>query len=277
VGYSSDYTNPKFVAAISDMAEYYVKVFNIDGWRIDAPQINIKEGDEINLSLGNGKPVPPDYGAQELLKEVKLKITAVKPNAILYTEMPGALCERAPDICDAAYDEYAQASYNWYFSGWLDYPKKRIPIGAITYKNGFLGRIINNNATSEALVNYVHNENKKYNRIRSHFSENHDTQRVQSAFPNQNKNLLVMICTIPGVPMIRAGQETGNTKKQVTDLSSYDKSSDLWQFYKKVFVIRNSSNALKYGGIKNVWESGDNTYAYLRDYGDEQVIVAINF
>ncbi|MCK4809904.1 MAG: alpha-glucosidase C-terminal domain-containing protein [Candidatus Omnitrophica bacterium] len=41
--------------------------------------------------------------------------------------------------------------------------------------------------------------------------------------------------------------------------------------------IRGKSNALKYGSIENVWESGDNTYAYLREYEDEKVIVVMNF
>ncbi|MFH2004052.1 MAG: alpha-amylase family glycosyl hydrolase, partial [Bacteroidota bacterium] len=117
---------------------------------------------------------------------------------------------------------------------------------------------MNNKATSQDLVNYMIKENIKNNRIRSHFSENHDTQRAQAAYPKQNKALLAMISTIPGVPMIFAGQETGSVKKQVFDLSNYDTNSDIRQFYKKVFSIRNSSNALKYGGIKNVWKGGDN-------------------
>ncbi len=274
--YSTDQTSPAFIAEISDMAEYYVKNFNIDGWRVDAPQINIKEGDEKDLILGNGNPIPSNYGAGELLKEVKRKIIAVKPDAILYVETPGTLCERAPQTCDTAFDEYAEISYNWYFSGWLDYPT-RIPIGAITYKNGFFDKVVTNKATSSDLVNYLSTENIKYNRIRSHFSENHDTQRVQLVYPAQNKNLLVLISTIPGVPMIYAGQEIGETVKKRIDLLKYDTSLDLWKFYSKALNLRNSSSALKYGEIKNVWKSGDNTYAYSRTYENETVIIMINF
>jgi glycosidase len=273
---STDQTSPAFIARISDMAEYYVKNFDIDGWRIDAPQINIKEGDEKNLLLGNGKPIPSNYGATELLKEVKRKITAVKADAILYAEMPGPLCERDSQGCDTAFDEDVEASYNWYFSGWLNYPT-RLPVGSITYKDGFLNQIVNNKVASEDLVNYMIKENKKNNRVRSHFSENHDTQRVQVAYPKQNKALLTLISTIPGVPMIHAGQETGNTKKQVIELSRYNINSDLWKFYSKVLNVRNSSASLKYGDIKNVWKSGDNVYAYSRTYENETIVVMINF
>lgn len=275
-GYSTDQTSTAFIVDMSNMAEYYVKNFNIDGWRVDAPQVNIKEGDEKNLLLGNGTPIHSNYGAAELLKEVKRKITAIKSDAILYTELPGPLCERTPQTCDTAFDEYAEISYNWYFSGWLDYAT-RIPIGPITYKNGFLDNVVANKTTSQDLVNYLINENIKNDRTRSHFSENHDTQRVQAVYPKQNKALMALISTIPGVPMIHAGQETGNTKKQVVDLSGYDTNSDLWQFYSKVLNIRNSNNALKYGEIKNIWKDGDNVYAYSRTYGNETVVVVINF
>ncbi|MFH1127238.1 MAG: alpha-amylase family glycosyl hydrolase [archaeon] len=275
-GYSTDQTSPGFIENISDTAKYYVQNLGIDGWRVDAPQKNIKSGDESRILLGNGKQIPSNYGATELVREVKRKISSVNPDAILYLEMPGPLCETDPLDCDTSFDEFGEASYNWYFSGWLDYPT-RIPVGLITYKNGFLDKVVTNKATSDDLVNYLLPGNIKYNRARSHFSENHDTQRVQMVYPSQNKNLLVMISTIPGVPMIRAGQEIGEIAKKSVDLSRYDTDSDLWKFYSKVFHIRNNSPALKYGGIKDVWKGKDNVYSYSRTYENETVIVVINF
>ncbi len=53
----------------------------------------------------------------------------------------------------------------------------------------------------------------------------------------------------------------------------------LRDFYKKVFKIRNSFPALKYGGVEsisNIWKSGDNIYAYLRSCKFESIIVAVN-
>ena len=48
-------------------------------------------------------------------------------------------------------------------------------------------------------------------------------------------------------------------------------------YWKKVLNIRNNNRALKYGSIENVWKSGDDTYAYLRSYEDESVVVVVNF
>ncbi len=276
-GYSTDHTSPGFIDSIADAAEYYVKEYHIDGWRVDAPTVNIKGGDEPRILLGNGDNIPQDYGAEQLIKEVKRRIINLKSDAVLYPESPGPLCEKDPPGCDTSFDKYSEVSYNWYFSGWLDYPIKHIPTGTITYRNGFLDKIVTNKATSEDLVNYLANENIKYNRSRSHFSENHDTQRVQLAYPDQNKNLLVLISTITGIPMIFAGQEIGDTKKLSSTLTKYNTKSDLYQFHKKVFSIRSSHAALKYGDIQNVWKSGDNTFAYSRTYEDETVVVVINF
>ncbi|MCG2811453.1 MAG: alpha-glucosidase C-terminal domain-containing protein [Candidatus Aminicenantes bacterium] len=83
--------------------------------------------------------------------------------------------------------------------------------------------------------------------------------------------------TVPGVPFIHAGQETGDTK---ADYISGKINESVRDFYKKVFSIRSQNPALKYDGkesISNIWKSGDNIYAYLRGYEKEKVIVTINF
>ncbi|RLG64675.1 hypothetical protein DRO02_03745, partial [archaeon] len=44
----------------------------------------------------------------------------------------------------------------------------------------------------------------------------------------------------------------------------------------KILKIREKHKAIKYGSISNVWESGDNTYAYLQEYEDKKVVIVIN-
>ena len=92
-----------------------------------------------------------------------------------------------------------------------------------------------------------------------------------------------MISTLPGIPFIQTGQEigakndwfrSGNLNPQV-DWNGGDYG--LSDFYKKVLNIRNASDALKYGDIKNIWRSGDNVIAYSRTYENETIIVVINF
>jgi len=135
---------------------------------------------------------------------------------------------------------------------------------------------------SEDLIKLLEKEkeNIRYNRRKAYYFETQGRPRINKIAPQLNKPSLVLISTIPGIPMIQAGQEIGATNRYYSGNPKVDWANgnyELREFYRKVFNIRNSNNALKYGSIENVWKSGDNTYAYLRDYEDEKVIVVINF
>ena len=244
-GWAIDRTNPEVIDYFTKVAEYYVKEYDIDGWRVDAPQNN-----------WNPKIISGDHSAIRLLRNVKRAITEVKPNAILLAEVPAPSPDGVPE-----FDEMCEASCS--------------PLGL---------RFLIKRWTSEDLVNYIKNEKIQYGRTRARFMEGHGTPRInklleQQGKPQLGKPLLVLISTLPGVPMIQAGQEIGETKKynENPQVDWANGDYELRKFYKKVFSIRNNNNALKYGTIENVWKSGDNTYAYLREYENESVVVVINF
>ena len=91
---------------------------------------------------------------------------------------------------------------------------------------------------------------------------------------------VVLVSTIPGVPYIGLYELFGSRLADKLHGISGDSVATAPKrraFWKKVLNIRNRSNALKYGTIENVWKSGDSTYAYLREYENESVIVVINF
>lgn len=113
------------------------------------------------------------------------------------------------------------------------------------------------------------------NRTRARWFESVDTHaRTMFVYPNYYKNLLILISTVPGVPFIFAGQETGEIK---ADIFSGTINESVLNFYKNVFAVRSQNPALKYGSIDNVWKSGDNTYAYLRSYENNNAIIILNF
>jgi hypothetical protein len=141
--------------------------------------------------------------------------------------------------------------------------------------SGFAADMIKGAATSTDLVNFFKNEKILYNRTRARWFENHDTHvRAIQVYPNYWRNFVVLISTVPGVPFIHAGQETGETR---ADYISVKINDNVKAYYKKVFGVRNNSNTLKYGSIENVWRSGDNVYAYSRTYENETTFVVINF
>ena len=91
---------------------------------------------------------------------------------------------------------------------------------------------------------------------------------------------VVLVSTIPGVPYVGLYELFGSRLADELHGISGDSVATAPKrrtFWKKVLNIRNSNNALKYGSISNAGKLGDNTYAYLRSYEDEKVIVVINF
>ncbi|MFQ6054373.1 MAG: alpha-amylase family glycosyl hydrolase [Methanosarcinales archaeon] len=270
-GWAVNMTNPDVIKYFAEVAEYYVRKYDIDGWRVDAPQNNYNQSLFNELNLG-------DHSATELLRAVKTNITAVKNDAILYAEWMGPTCE-ADYNCEPLFDNMSEISYNYPFGGWLK-PVPPLPENPtcentmFEYKNAFLNNIVTNNASSAELVEFLTTQ-KINNRTRSNFIETHDSFRVQCAFPDQHKSLLVLISTITGVPMINNGQEIGATLPRSINWGSPD--NELRDFYKKVFKIRKENDALKYGNISNVWNSGNKTYAYLRSYNNNHVVTVINF
>jgi hypothetical protein len=213
------------------VAEYYVKEYDIDGWRLDAPSNN-----------WNPNIIDGDHSIQQLLRNIKEAITKVKPDAILLAESP-SVAKKIPPMNispDPVLDEMCEISYSYYF-----YHK--------------LGEVIRDE-NPQQLIYILTDEKIWYNRTRMRFFETHDTERMNQidSHLNQEIGAINAFWSNPSVDWIN-----GDYK--------------LRGFYKKLFEIRNNNNALKYGTIEDAWESGDDTFAYLREFEDEKVIVIVNF
>jgi len=263
-GPATDRANAQFIGYFAnDVAKKYVEEYDIDGWRVDAP-----------ANLWNPEQVTGEHSALELLRKTKAAMLSVKPDVILFTEHWGTkqdwgkYSDDNPDL-----DEVSEFSGGHLFRRWM------------------LEAMIKKDKTSPDLETFFKAEKIIYDRTRMRFLEDHNTERMVTALSKQGipeeavKPMAAMIFTVPGVPVIEAGQEIGETKGRMqgdpfppVDWNNAD--YNLRNFYIKISEIRNSHMALKYGGkesISNVWKSGDSVYAYLRSYGNENVIVIINF
>jgi len=239
-GPAADLGNPDAIKYFTGIAEYYVKEYGIDGWRIDAPANNY-----------NPNVFPGDHSSAKLLISAIDAVRKIKPDAMFISE-PGL--------------------------------PKEVPV-ALEYVNlpRVLPDIAGNKATSWQLVNKLAEGIAASGKIPLFVAESHDQPRLNADYPSMDKNFLVLISTIPGVPLIQAGQEVGETKDWFKS-GNPDPQVDwnggdynLRGFYEKALNIRNSNDALKYGDIRNAWKSGDNTFAYSRTYGNETAVIAINF
>lgn len=247
-GYAVDRTNPKLINYLTGVAEYYVKEFDGDGFRVDAP------GDNWNPEV-----VPGDRSSIELLRRVNEAIKRVEPDAVLISEMAGRYEYRAGwRQPDPVFDEMCELSFSYYFYNNLMASLPEID--------------------TEKLLEILNGEKVWYGRARVRFLELHGQRRINELAPELNKPLLVLISTIPGVPSIQAGQEVGATNAFLPNAPVDWEHGDyeLRDFYRKVFKIRNNNDALKFGSIRGVWKSGDKMIAFLRSYEEEKAIVLIN-
>ena len=212
-------------------------------------------------------------------------MTEVKPDAILLSEGAAIGRPRGPVL-----DEMCEASYSYGFF--------RRVVWRLVLKSGKISptfmRALNEyqrkqvealaamgEVTTEGLVRFLAEEPVWHNRARVRFSETHDTPRMSALNPSVSKPIAVLISTVPGIPMIQAGQEVGASNAfdwgPGTRVDWAGGDYELREFYKKVFKVRSGSDALKYGTIESVWRGGDNLLAYARRYRGEDVVVLVNF
>lgn len=121
------------------------------------------------------------------------------------------------------------------------------------------------------------------------YTENHDEIRAAKMCKSAQaaKAPTLMSFTLPGVPLIYAGQECGETvrpplfKGDRDELEfpqiDFNRDPDLTEWYRKVMKIRREHEALTQGDLEFMSSDNRRILAYSRVAGDSKVIVAINF
>ena len=109
-----------------------------------------------------------------------------------------------------------------------------------------------------------------------------DTERILTVLDGNIellKLLVVIQFTLPGVPLIYYGDETGlKGGKEPDNRKSYpwgNEDKNLINFYHKIVSIRNNENGLKKGDL-NIHETDSDVLVFERNYENEKVIVLVN-
>ena len=109
-----------------------------------------------------------------------------------------------------------------------------------------------------------------------------DTERILTVLDGNVellKLLIVIQFTLPGVPLIYYGDETGlEGGKEPDNRKSYPwgkEDKNLINFYQKIISIRNNENGLKKGDLK-IHETDLDVFAFERNYENERIIVLVN-
>lgn len=272
-GFVVDLKNPDVISFFQNFYSEQVVKRSLDGMRIDTPlDHSCQAGDKVYVNC-DAPCVCPDPSAkqQDPLAFYEIMSKLKKPGQVFMSETYYSRSRHSGWGCKYPYyppstdlDEVAEISEGYEFEHILG------------------NHILKNPLTSTQFVDWINNQPILYNRQRFRMIRNSNgIEDVIIKFVAMDKRYypaVTLASTIPGVPKLTDYELFGN--KEYDDnykLIPANSSESRLEQWKKVLNIRNYSNPLKYGDIKNVWKSGDNIYAYSRSYENETVIVIINF
>lgn len=230
-----------------DMYRFWLLEQDIDGFRMD-----VYWGPENR------------YGAQTWWRPFREEVKRIKPETLILgeTDATGIGAEKnyadGGGACDACYD--------WNFYHQL---KQTLQGGSIEELDK---RMRNYSPTDQ--YNFYTGSNSFYLR----FLENHDEDRIASLFSIEKIKLAsVLVYTGPGIPLMYAGQEVGETRKREPIRWNQNQGEQWELFYKKLIGIRNRFPTFRSDRIVRIPANRSNVYAYARLHSEENAVVVINF
>ena len=232
-----NYESPWVRQYLLRMLRYWVENFNIDGYRFD-----------VAWGINDDRAAGPAF-----LQSMRAELKAVKPDIYLLGE------------CDATglqyFDGKFDSGYDWSLYGLLQ--------STINH--------ISDVSSLDSLISWYRRPPYPSNILPFRFLENHDEARFISQFSvSQTKMAAALLYTLPGVPMVYAGQEVGETAQR--SIIDWSDPNNLQPYYTSLIHIRDENPALQQGGFMRLkTTAGDSVYAYLRMSGNDRVIVVSNF
>lgn len=222
-----------------NMVKYWQQNFNIDGYRCD-----------VAWGINDLRPSGPAFW-QRMRSELK----SLKPDIFLLGEADALLANNTyfDKKFDAAYD------YSW-FNGIKNYLSNT---GTLSNLNSVINSYLSSPFPGDARP--------------FRFLENQDEQRFIEAFGQaKTKTAAALLLTLPGVPMLYAGQEVG----EVTNRGNinWEDPQGLRAYYSRLIHIRKENPALLDGSFTSIVNSTpEQVYSYLRTKDKNNAIVNINF
>ncbi len=219
------------------MIDYWVDNFNIDGYRCD-----------VAWGVNDTRPSGPAFW-----QRFRNNLKGIKPDLFLLAEAQSDQLRYFDDKFDSGYD--------WPFFNMLK--------GVMSH---------NSSITSlDSLLEWYQSPNYLPYVKPFRFLENHDEARFISVYSvEQTKLGAAILFTLPGVPLIYAGQETGETSQR--NMIGWNDAYGLQVYYQSLVKIRESNPALEQGeyvGVNNT--SPDSVYSYIRMEDNNKAIIINNF
>lgn len=249
-GYAPDVSLPGYQNYMADVAAFWIRKYNIDGWRMDSPQNN---WDPAALPDG------PHSGA--LLERVKRAMVEARPDAVMLSErMAPNYGGGAGDGNEPLFDASAEASYQdhvlWLLTAtFLTAEEPKPPTGA-------------------DLEKWLSGWPVRHGRGRVHMLETHDFARIASVAPEYHARLAVLLFTLPGIPMIHAGQEIGETNKYLVHWDRADKA--ILEHYTRLCRLHRREPVFRMGRFIPV-DAPAAACVFVRSLGSTHAVTALNW
>jgi glycosidase len=252
-----NYNNPEVQEWIIQATEHWVKKFDIDGYRFDAV-------------WGINARTP------QFEKRLQTELKSIKPDLLLLAEARASDKTIYKNGFDAAYDWTPDTVWISQWSWQTKYNKRK----SLTIFNS------PDTLHRSAMLRKAIFQSGDLSAIRLRFLENNDVPRfIASHDIDQTKMAAALLFSLPGIPMLYNGQETGckwhpYSGKPVFNSQYTIQQSDslgLFPYYKKLIQLHTQYPALNGKGISEVaLLNSPYMLAFQRWEGDQHFIIIIN-
>jgi cyclomaltodextrinase / maltogenic alpha-amylase / neopullulanase len=220
-----------------EAAKFWVENYNVDGFRCDAAA-------EVN-------DLHP--GGSDFWQQFRSELKTIKPDILLLGELNAANLNYFDKKFDSGYD------YSFF--------------------DNIKNAESNNNMLADfesAISSYLADNYPSY-LIPFRYIENHDQARFISQYNlDETKLAATNLLTLPGLPMIYAGQEVG--EQSYRGLINWQDPYNFSSFYKKLIGLRRDLKTLSYGNYKEIETSSpDSVFAFARTTDSANTLVVSNF
>ncbi|CAN5340068.1 hypothetical protein BH23BAC1_BH23BAC1_07270 [soil metagenome] len=251
-----NYYNEEVQRWMLEVCKYWVKEFDIDGYRFDAIW-------GVNARM-------PSF-ARRLRTELK----SIKPEVLLLAEDKGSVKEVFELGFEAAYDWTADTSWVSQWTWEYEYSESE---SFTIFKHPEV------NQRDEMLKEAIFNIGQNFHR-QLRFMENNDLPRfIAHHGLERTKMAAALMLALPGLPMLYNGQEVGKKGHPYatsaifhadSTILSYDKY-DLFPYYQRLIQLRHDYSALTDTTIKDLSINEGAIFAFQRKNNDYNILVLIN-
>jgi len=218
------------------VAKYWLIEFNLDGFRCDLA----------------GKIDDSRLSGSSFWRRFRTEIKRIKPDILLIGD--------------------ADINNGNYFDGKFD---AGYDLGVLTELKNVFNGVTSIASLDSAIAFYSQPEYLQY-ALPLRFLERHDEARFIMRYSlAQTKVAAALLLTLPGLPMLYAGQEVG--EQTSSNIIDWNDSYNLRNYYRKLIQTRLRNRALANGDFKRIANTApDSVYSFLRTKGNDKIIVNHN-